>query len=99
MCDAKLVPWESCATTGRGLWPLGSAATTGGATTGGRLWGGLEVGVEGLAGGGDIGGGEAVGGDGLEEAVFEAGGELHDLEGLAGLDELGVDGHDGVAGR
>ena len=65
-----------------------------------RLRGGLlEVGVEGLAGGGDVGGGEAVGGDGLEEAVFEAGGELHGLEGLAGLDELGVNGHDGVAGR
>ena len=65
-----------------------------------RLRGGLvEVGVEGLAGGGDVGGGEAVGGDGLEEAVFEAGGELHGLERFAGLDELGVDGHDGVAGR
>ena len=37
----------------------------------------MEVGVEGLAGGGDVGGGEAVGGDGLEEAVFEAGGKLH----------------------
>ena len=43
-----------------------------------RLRGGLvEVGVEGLAGGGDVGGGEALGGDGLEKAVFEAGGELH----------------------
>ena len=49
------------------------------------------MGVEGLAGGGDVGGGEAVGGDGLEQAVFEAGGELHGLEDFAFLAALDQD--------